>query len=83
MRQKIFKNIVVVALFIIAVACSSSKVVNTIDYKQFEDNNKPNSIQVVTEEGQEYQFYYSDYSIKDDTLYGGKKSGYLKNLKPF
>ncbi len=82
MRQKIFKNIMVVALFIIAVACSSSKVVNTIDYKQYEDN-KPNSIQVVTEEGQEYQFSYSDYSIKDDTLYGGKKSGYLKNLKPF
>jgi len=82
MRQKIFKNIIVVALFIIAVACSSSKVVNTIDYKQYEDN-KPNSIQVVTEEGQEYQFSYSDYSIKDDTLYGGKKSGYLKNLKPF
>ena len=82
MRKKIFKNIIVVALFIIAVACSSSKVVNTIDYKQYEDK-KPNSIQVVTEEGQEYQFSYSDYSIKDDTLYGGKKSGYLKNLKPF
>lgn len=60
---------IVAGLFIIAVACSSSKVVNTPDYKQLKDN-KPNSIQVVTEEGREYQFSDSNYTVQDDTLLG-------------
>lgn len=63
------KFLLFITVFIFVVACSSSKVVNTSDHKQFEDY-KPISIQVVTEDGQEYQFSDSSYSIKNDTLFG-------------
>ena len=63
------KFLLFITVFIFAVACSSSKIVNTIDHKQFEDY-KPISIQVVNDDGQEYQFSDSSYVIKNDTLFG-------------
>jgi small nuclear ribonucleoprotein (snRNP)-like protein len=69
MRKITFKVLLFITALIFAVACSSSKYVNTIDHNQFKDY-KPNSIQVVTEDGLEYQFADSSYSFKGDTLFG-------------
>jgi len=73
MCKKIFISFLLVALFNLLVGCYSSELVTVPEYNQIEEVDKPKDIRVITKDGQEFHFSDSNFSVKDDTLYGKGK----------
>jgi hypothetical protein len=71
MYKKIFISFLLFALINFIVGCYSFQPLTVPEYKQLEEEDgKQNEINVITKNGQEYQFSYSNYFIENDTLYG-------------
>ena len=69
MYKKLISSILVVALLNL-LGCYSSGLVNATEYKQIEEDGKPNEIFVKTKDNQEYHFSESNFKVLNDTLYG-------------
>ncbi len=69
MYRKLISSILVVALLNL-LGCYSSGLVNATEYKQIEEDGKPNEIFVKTKDNQEYHFSESNFKVLNDTLYG-------------
>jgi len=72
MNKKLISSILVVALLNL-LGCYSSELVNATEYKQIEEEGKPNEIYVITKDSQEYHFSESNFYVENDTLYGKGK----------
>jgi hypothetical protein len=68
MYKKLISSILVVALLNL-MGCYSSELVNVTEYKQVEEEDKPDDIRVITKDSQEYHFSDSNFLIDSDTLY--------------
>ena len=66
-------SVLLIAITISLAACSSSEVITVQDFKQIENNDTPDKIQVTTKDSSEYRFVKPDYYFENDTLYGKKK----------
>ena len=69
MYKKLISSILVVALLNL-LGCHSFKSVTVPEYKQVEEEDKPDDIRVITKDSQEYHFSESNFYVEDDTLYG-------------
>ncbi len=70
MYRKIFISFLLLALINFLVGCYSSEFVNVTEYKQIEEEDKPDDIRVITKDYQEYHFSESNFYVENDTLYG-------------
>jgi len=69
MNKKFISSILVVALLNLF-GCYSSEFVTVAEYKQMEEEDKPDEIYVKTKDYREYHFSDSNFYIENDTLYG-------------
>ena len=70
MYKKVFISFLVLALTNFLVGCYSSELVNVAEYRQVEEEGKPDEIFVETKDSQRYHFLNTGYYIENDTLYG-------------
>ena len=69
MYKKLISSILVVALLNL-LGCYSSELVNVTEYKQIEEEDKPDDIRVISKDSQEYHFSESNFYVENDTLRG-------------
>ena len=69
MYKKFISSILVFALLNLF-GCYSSEFVTVAEYKQMEEEGKPDEIYVKTKDYREYHFSDSNFYIENDTLYG-------------
>ena len=67
-----FVGFLIVTTFNFLIGCYSTEVVNVSQYNSKDKEDKPNTIQVLTQDGQRYSFSDAKFYIVDDTLYGEK-----------
>jgi hypothetical protein len=70
MYRKIFISFLLLALINFLLGCYSSELVNVTEYKQIEEEDKPDEIRVITKDSQEYHFSESNFYVGNDSLYG-------------
>ena len=70
MYKKVFVSFLVLALTNFLVGCYSSELVNVAEYRQVEEEGKPDEIFVETKDSQRYHFLNTGYYVENDTLYG-------------
>jgi hypothetical protein len=68
--KKILISLLIIAMFNLLVGCYSSELLTVPEYNQIEQEDKPDEMLVISKDGQEYHFSYSNYYIENDTLYG-------------
>lgn len=73
MPKNIFASVLIIALIISLVACSSSELVTGQEFKRIEQNDTPKKIQVTTRDSTVYHFVKPNFYVKNDTLYGKKR----------
>ena len=79
MYKKLISSILVFALLNL-LGCYSSELVNVTEYKQIEEEDKPDNIRVITIYS---EYYLSDFYIENDTLYAKGKEILYNKEKPF
>ena len=82
MYKKLISSILVFALLNL-LGCYSSELVNVTEYKQIEEEDKPDNIRVITKDFQEYYFSESNFYVENDTLYGKEILYLSKEELPF
>jgi len=70
MYEKVFISFLVLALTNFLVGCYSLESITVPEYKQIEEEDKPDDIRVITKNAQEYNFSESNFYVENDTLYG-------------
>ncbi len=70
MHRKIFISFLLIALINFLLGCYSAESITVLEYKQVEEEDKPDDIRVITKDSQEYHFSESNFYVEDDTLYG-------------
>jgi len=81
MYRKIFISFLLLALINFLVGCYSSALVTVPEYKQIEEEDKPDEIKVTAKDFKEYHFSNSNFYVHNDTLYGMQK--FLRKGEPF
>ena len=70
MHRKFFISFLLIALINFLLGCYSAESITVLEYKQVEEEDKPDDIRVITKDSQEYHFSESNFYVEDDTLYG-------------
>jgi len=83
MYRKFFISFLLLALINFLLGCYSSEFVTAGEYKQVEEEDKPDDIRVITKDSQEYHFSDSNFYVENDTLYGKEILYLSKEELPF